>query len=266
MNKQWAALSTIPLAFIITGCEPEPEPTDKVNTSGIAPYIEVHANEEATMVSVDLRFGADRYGNRLYLADTDALYASVDDTKKKLTPSDFVSDDGPFGETTENIYVREFDQNAGGSQFTVSLERDEEDDAPDSNVQLPSKFEFTSNVDEQTFASADTILIQWKTGGNVIGDDHYSDWTVECKTKKNEHVAVHHANPDMIITDNKKIDVTGNDLLNIFVNAESFAELGHCDFKVKLIRENMGQLDDAFEDGYILATQSELIRFRVNAQ
>ena len=63
-------------------------------------------------------------------------------------------------------YVSNFLGDAEGSEFNISFERDSDDNAPDSKVTLPARFDITVPSEGDTFSIlADKIDIAWDNSG-----------------------------------------------------------------------------------------------------
>jgi hypothetical protein len=219
------------------------ESTD-IRTSGIYPEFTVLATGNGkSQVSVKLKTGGNDSNTYLDLTGPDELVCTAADTEKTLTQ------DG-------TAYKATFSTDEGGTVFTFSLNRgDEDENAPDSHVTLPDPY-VVDGVDSTTEISrADgTLEVTWDASD---ADDTHT-WTVtgeDCLFQTDGNAS----------TDGK-LTLRGDDF-NATPSAEdpeaTEAE-STCEATLCIDRKLTGSLDPAFaeeEGGEIRAIQRRCVTF-----
>ena len=146
-----AVLASIALGLI--GCK---ETIDSANlrTRGIAMVTTVTATSESrVLVHTELLAGGDESNTNVILGSRDRLIADAD------------GDDTEMEAVGDGEYEAEFDVGLGGTVFTVSLEREEDDPAPDNSGSLPEPFDITSDFGATPMSRAEAMEITWEPSG-----------------------------------------------------------------------------------------------------
>lgn len=137
----------------LAGCK-ETIGSEDIRTNGIAAITEVIARSDSrTRVRTELLAGGDESNTAVILRQGDRLLAEADGEEQELE------------EVSDGVYEAVFDTGAGGTEFTVVLERNGDDDAPGNHGILPEPFEFTSEFADPVSRSQDDIEITWEPSG-----------------------------------------------------------------------------------------------------
>jgi len=222
---QLGFVSLVLSASLAAGCRQEVESTD-IRTTGVYPVIDVTAEGSGTSrVLVKLKVGGPASNTYLELVGPDRLTATGAGATKELDSSGGVS------------YAATFATEAAGP-FVVSFIRGEEDDdAPNSTVNLPEPFTLTVETTELSRATGD-LAFSWTPGpaGGVIDSSLYGS----CIDTLIETI------PD---------DGTGS-ISRDRIHARDGATTESCTVTLTLARTHVGQVDPAFtEGGRVTATQ-----------
>lgn len=225
--------------------------SENVTTQGIAADIDIFADGSGrTFVDVELSVGSGGIaGTSLRLGPGDLLTATANGIEKTLT-----EDSSIFGEYS---YVTSFDFDDANTVFTVSLDRTDGTNAPNSNVALPDGFTIASPNSSNVFGTDGTIPIVWSPSGtSIVPDIHV---TLTCTLTSG-----------LLITDLEVIFL-GNDSGSTNLPVASIMPIGTldtsrlCDGTVELSRWRSGNLDPNYgEGGQIDAEQAETTQFFVN--
>jgi hypothetical protein len=200
------------------GCTETVESTD-IRTSGIYPEITVQANGSgSSTVTVKLKVGGSDSNTFLELTGDDTLEATVGDETKTLD------------ETGSYTYRASFNEDAEGTEFIIGFIRgDGDDSAPASTVVMPAPFDLTLGATEASRAD-DDLEYTWDPAGS--GD---MDWELE---------------GDCIQRDDGSTPDDGSNRIaaGSIETFESDAE-ETCTVALNLVREQGGNIDDAFTEG-----------------
>jgi hypothetical protein len=144
----------------ISGCTSTS--SENVTTQGIAADIDIFADGSGrTFVDVSLEVGSGGIGGTsLQLSPGDTLTVRANGIQKTMS-----EDSSIFGAFS---YFATFDFDDANTLFTVSLNRTNGTNAPNSNVTLPDGFNVTSPSISDVFGVGDTIPIVWSPAGTAI--------------------------------------------------------------------------------------------------
>lgn len=144
-------------------------------------------------------------------------------------------------------YTSDFDFDEEGTAFTFSLERAEDESAPESVATLPAPLEITAPVaDEVVSRSEDDLVITWSGSGEaddlevtVSGDCFVGYW--------------------------KAVDDGGTHTIDKGT-IESFESQDDesCDAEVAVWRKQTGTLDPAYGEGQVLGVQVRAVTIRMD--
>ncbi len=147
MFKRLAFLSLIGLSAL--GCSKETTSSSNIKTGGIAALIDVYADTGSTAtVHVELRVGGSSSNTFVDLDSPDKLTATAGDETLTLKPTD------------TGIYEALFSDVGEDTEFTVTLERGDEDTASDSSGTLPAPFDLEEPEGKLSRAD-DDLAISW---------------------------------------------------------------------------------------------------------
>ncbi|MCA9629977.1 MAG: hypothetical protein KC766_20040 [Myxococcales bacterium] len=202
----------------LMGCSEETVSSTNIKTKGIAGLFEVTASSDtSSTVNAKLVVGGDESNTYVTLDNGDKLTATAGDETKTMTTGD-----GP------GRYEASFANGAGGTEFKISLERPDDDDAPNSVGTLPAPFNVTEVPNTTPSRASDAITIKWDDGNGdmkieVEGDCIFSN-SFKAATGSTEYTIKA-----------GEIDSTG-------VNPEDEET---CDLTLTLTRTNTGNADTA---------------------
>jgi len=134
------------------GCK-ETVSSDHIRTAGISMATVVTAGSASSHVEVTLTVGGNESNTYVVLKEGDALIALADDEEKTME------------RVADGIYEATFDTNAEDTEFTVRLERDEDDDAVGNTGTLPAPFTITSDFGSEAHSRAEDLEITWEDSG-----------------------------------------------------------------------------------------------------
>jgi hypothetical protein len=138
---------------LFSGCTKETVDSQNINTAGIAALIEVTATtDSATTVITTLKVGGAQSNTYVDLSDGDAIFAKAGATRVEMT-----------GQST-GVYEAEFNTAALDTEITVSLERKDDDAAPNSRGLLPGPFALT--IGASSVSRTADLAITWTPSGS----------------------------------------------------------------------------------------------------
>lgn len=148
-----ALLSTVALL----GCK-ETTSSEFIRTAGIAALMSVTAESaDSSKLHVELRVGGAQSNTYVILDGGDELTARVGDETKDLYSVD------------EGVYEQTF-ATAAQVELTVGLDREEDEDAPNSKATLPASFTITQpGATDELSRETDSVFIVWTPVANAEG-------------------------------------------------------------------------------------------------
>jgi hypothetical protein len=170
----FASVCLVGLAAL--GCSRESTSSDNIRTAGIAALIDVYADDDSNAtVHVKLLVGGSSSNTDVNLSARDRLLATADGKEKELE------------EVDPGVYEAEFSGVGEGTEFTVTLEREDDETADANSGVLPPPFTLDEpesdlsreeNDLEVTWApaeSGDPMLVSFDGDCIFDSDDETSD-------------------------------------------------------------------------------------------
>jgi hypothetical protein len=152
MLKRLACLSLMGLSAL--GCSKETTSSSNIKTGGIAALIDVYADTGSTAtVHVELRVGGSSSNTFVNLEGKDKLIAAADGESQTLKGIDSGIYEGLFSGVGED------------TEFTVTLERPDDDTASDSSGTLPAPFDLLDPPGDLS-RKDDELEITWDPGSS----------------------------------------------------------------------------------------------------
>ena len=146
-----AVLASIALGLI--GCK-ETIDSKNLRTGGIAMVTRVTATSESrVVVHTELLAGGNESNTYVILGSHDRLIADAD------------GEDVEMDAVNEGVYEAKFDTGLADTVFTVSLEREDDDPAPDNSGSLPAPFDITSDFGSTPMSRAEDMEVTWEPSG-----------------------------------------------------------------------------------------------------
>lgn len=142
-----AAVSLLALAAV--GCSKETTSSKNIKTGGIAALIDVYADKDTTAtVHVELRVGGAQSNTYVTLEGKDELSASVDGKTQTLEQID------------PGIYEADFTGVGEDSEFSVLLDRPDDETAGDNSGTLPAPFSIDAPAADKS-RKDDDLDVTW---------------------------------------------------------------------------------------------------------
>lgn len=205
----------------LMGCSEETVSSTNIKTAGIAGLFEVTAgNATSSTAKATLVVGGDESNTYVNLDNGDKLIASAGTESKTMNSGDGAG-----------RYEANFATGAGGTEFTIVLERPDDTNAPGNTGILPAPFEITEVPSTTPSRKTDAITIKWDNAAaskmeiEIDGDCVFKS-TFTAPSGTSEYTI-----------DAGEIDSTG-------VKPEDEKT---CDLKVKMTRMSTGSTDSALD-------------------
>lgn len=214
--------------------------SEDLRTSGFHSTIRLSATgNDQTTVRVYLNTSSALFADEIDLSAGDQLTATANGVTQTLSSSD------PYRTT--------FNFDDSDTDFVVSLDRQEDVDAPNSYVTLPEKFTIDTPSKYQIFNSGESITLNWTppiNSGLVVIT--YDGNCILSSSGLNRNFYA-----SFTINDTGTHTVLVNDVLNVYGNLSAFETNTGCITKVEIVRSNTGVLDPNYgRGGVITATQT----------
>lgn len=221
---------------VLMGCSEETVSSTNIKTAGIAGLFEVTAgNATSSTAKATLVVGGDESNTYVNLDNGDKLIASAGTDSKTMNSGDGAG-----------RYEANFATGAGGTEFTIMLERPDDTNAPGNTGILPAPFDIIEVPSTTPSRKADAITIKWDNGEagkmkiEIDGDCVFKS-TFEPASGTTEYTI-----------DAGEIESTG-------VNPEDEET---CDLTVKMTRMSTGSTDGALDnESYFRLYQSRATSF-----
>lgn len=211
-----------------------------LNTSGMNAEIVAMAEGSFTQVEVVLKAGDANSTTYVELDVGDSLSATDGTETFELGHSSF----GVF-----HSYNATFSATEEDTEFTISFEREIEDDAPSSFAYIAGDFDVTSPFEGDIHSRQNPLRISWETA-----DDNDEEMNIKadgsCVYKIDETVRVSAGSYTINSSD--------------FDSANSDAAQESCTFEIILERIRVGFLDPAFGSGSVLGGVRKRISIRLD--
>lgn len=162
----WVAVLLAGAALV--GCK-ETTSSANIRTPGIAISMVVTAESaDASRVDVDLQVGGTGAGaTYVDLEGGDRLLASIDGGEEESMQVE-----------ASGEYFASFDTGAADTAFRVNFDRTQDEDAPNSNGELPAPFEMTAPAPTDSFSRTEDVVVSWDPGGS--NDSMHIAWNGDC--------------------------------------------------------------------------------------
>jgi len=218
MKTTFRVSAAVAATMVILGCK-ETTSSEFIRTGGIAALVDITADSaESSKVHVELRVGGDESNTYVILDGGDKLSASAGTETKDLQAVNDGVYEGTFATGKE-------------VEFTVGLDRAEDEDAPGSKGKLPPPFTVTSPASDETFSRANEgVMVTWSGVPNAEGT---VDVSGACILPESYSV-----NPGLGMFIIPQGDLT---------DADAKKPVG-CTAEVKLTFKRQGTADAAFDD------------------
>jgi hypothetical protein len=214
-----------PLFIFATACSDIK--SSALNTSGIHADISAMVEDNQTKVEVILRAGAENSTTYVELETGDSLEATDGTDTNILGHSSF----GVF-----HSYNATFSTTDPDTEFTISLLRESETEAPLSIAELTEDFTLTTPADGAVHSRQEPLIISWEAE-NPDNETLYLEASGTC---------VFSITKELSLSDGS-YTINSSDFDSI--NEEEAQE--SCQFDIKLERRKTGSLDPAFGSGSI---------------
>lgn len=141
---------------LLAGCT-ETLDSKQIRTGGISATLEATAeSESSTSLKAILKAGGDESNTYVILSAGDRISATADGEEVEMSSE------------SAGVYVAHFDVGEGGTEFTVQLTREDDDDAPDNAGTLPDPFELEA-LPKEPVPRGEDLTVTWSPSGS--GDD-----------------------------------------------------------------------------------------------
>lgn len=233
-------MKNIPFVCTLLLCACSDIKSSALNTSGIHAEIVAMVDGANTQVEVVLKAGDANSSTYVELDAGDSLSATDGADTSDLGHSAF----GVF-----HSYNTTFSTTAVDTEFTISLERELEDDAPLSVATLTEDFTVIAPIDGETHSRQNPLTISWET--TDANDEEMSiNASGTCVFSIKDTVAISAGSYTINSTD---FDAT---------NSETAQE--SCTFDIVLERRRLGTLDPAFGSGSVFGGVRKRVSIRLD--
>jgi hypothetical protein len=217
MFNRFTFASVCLVGLAAMGCSKETTSSANIKTAGIAALIDVYADNATTAtVHVKLVVGGSSSNTYVNLSNGDRLVATADGDEKELE------------EVDSGIYEAEFSGLDEGAEFTVTLERDDDETADANSGVLPPPF--TLDEPESDLSRADDDLeVTWAPAES--GDPMLVSFDGDCIFDNDDEAS----DTGSYLVEKDTLDSTGGD------------EPKTCDIKVSLDRVREGSADSKLD-------------------
>ncbi|WP_437574540.1 hypothetical protein [Sorangium sp. So ce887] len=156
ITKTTMAMFGLAACGLLAGCT-ETLDSKQIRTGGISATLEATAESaSSTSLKATLKAGGDESNTYVILSAGDRISATADDEEVEMRSE------------SAGVYVAHFDVGEGGTEFTVRLDREDDDDAPDNAGTLPDPFELEA-LPKEPVPRGEDLTIAWSPSGS--GDD-----------------------------------------------------------------------------------------------
>ncbi len=156
ITKTTMAMFGLAASGLLAGCTETVDST-QIRTGGISATLEATAESaSSTSLKATLKAGGDESNTYVILSAGDRISATADGEEVEMRSE------------SVGVYVADFDVGEGGTEFTVRLDREDDDDAPDNAGTLPDPFELEA-LPREPVSRAEDLTIAWSPSAS--GDD-----------------------------------------------------------------------------------------------
>ncbi|WP_434042194.1 MULTISPECIES: hypothetical protein [Sorangium] len=165
ITKTTMAMFGLAAAGLLAGCT-ETLDSKQIRTGGISATLEATAESaSSTSLKATLKVGGDESNTYVILSGGDRISAAADGEEVEMSAQG------------SGVYEAHFDVGAGDTEFTVSLDREDDDDAPDNAGTLPDPFDL-EELPGDPVPRDEEITITWSPSGS--GDDMVIEVNGDC--------------------------------------------------------------------------------------
>ncbi|WP_437671133.1 hypothetical protein [Sorangium sp. So ce131] len=156
ITKTTTAMLALAALGLSAGCK-ETLDSNTIRTQGISATIEATAvSESSTSVKATLKAGGDESNTYIVLSGGDRISAAADGKEVDMLAEE------------SGVYVAQFQTGAEDTEFSVQLDREDDDDAPGNSGTLPAPFEIEA-LPTEPISRTEDLTITWEPSGT--GDD-----------------------------------------------------------------------------------------------
>lgn len=161
--KRYIPTMCVAVLLAVAGCTVSD--SNDIRTSGLFADFSATSDGQTTALVAILKVGGEFSNNRLTLTAGDSLTASNGSSQQAM-----IFQRGPLGGVQ---YVTGYSGDPAATQYTISLLRDNDTDAPDSNVTMPADF-VVDPVNSQ-YSSNEDISFTWTPTVPLMNITVYGD-------------------------------------------------------------------------------------------
>jgi hypothetical protein len=218
--------------LVLGACTVETVDSKNVRTGGISAIFTANATTDgATVVTASLRVGDPDSNTVVDLSGGDKIFAQAGDKRLEMASEG------------SGIYQVDFNTAAAETPFVIDLQREVDDDAPNSAGKLPAPF--TIEVPNMSTSRTQEITITWSPSGT--DDDMTLELSGSCIFQRSYDVP----------GDTGSHKISGGELVS--VNTEKPET---CDVTVEMKRTRKGTVDTAFDpQSSFTLTQTRTAKF-----
>lgn len=227
--------------------------SDVLRTAGIHADIRVEATGTgSTNIVVDLTVGSGITATQVDLASSDVLTATAGGQVQTFSQKEDI--------TGDLEYRASFPFDTADTLLTVSLDRLDDVDAPNSYVTLATPITITAPTNGASFGASSNMDVTWNAVQTVNGTiGFYID--VSCPTTVGTSSASWGSSR---IPDDGIESVSITNLVNQATANGNYPLTGNCNGAVHLVRTNTGSIDSHLGGGSISATYEQTIGFVIS--
>lgn len=220
LSKTVTSLFVLSLVAVAGCSKEETVSSANIKTKGIAALLEANSeNGTSTKMMADLRVGGDESNTHVILDNGDAISCTAGGETKTLQAE------------SEGVYIATFNTAAADTEFKVSLERPDDENAPNSVGTLPAPFTIGALPTNSPSRANDSFDITWDPSSS--GDSMTIRIEGSCIFDEKIDVA---GDPGTYTVAPGALDSTGGS------NPEA------CDLTVYIARDRAGTADPAFDN------------------
>lgn len=238
-NKYKATILLLSSVLLISACDELDELLDK--TSIMYAEFEVVAEPEYGFSTVFAKVRTkNSSGSLIQLSPSDAFWSTSNGDKKQLgLPNTILTPDPEYSVVFGNNAL-------GNTEFSISLIRESETDAPNSKATLPDPFFVDLPYKDSTLARGSDITFMWTPG--------QSNWLMEVRTIIYCHVDGKRISEETVFEfdDSKGIGILTPEQHS---PPSVLGTSADCSFHLIFSRINSGTIDSNFHGGYFNAIQ-----------
>jgi len=218
--------------LLLSACTVQTVDSKNVRTGGISATFTANASTDgATTVTASLRVGGPGSNTVVDLSGGDKIFAEAGDKRLEMEAEG------------SGIYQVDFNTAAADTEFVVDLQREVDDDAPNSVGKLPAPFTF--EVPNMSTSRTEEITITWSPSGT--DDDMTLELSGTCIFQRTIDIP----------GDTGSHKISGGTLVSVNTDKPET-----CDINVEMKRTRKGTVDTAFDpQSTFILTQTRTSKF-----